>query len=453
MEQEKTHRFGLTIDAVSDGIIAFDHEGRVTTINNKAKILLNIDQIPSSDITFANLLPSSSGMDVLSTCQPIVDRIENIGNEIFVFNHIPIIINDEAGGGVSTFKEASNVIEVESEIRRSLSKGLIAKYNVSDLIYKSDTMKKLIKKVRQFASTKSTVIIMGETGTGKEILAQSIHNLSKRAKMPFVSINCAALSEQLLESELFGYEEGAFTGSKKGGKPGLFETAHNGTVFLDEIGATSQRVQRHLLRVLQEREVMRIGGDRIVPVNVRIISASNRALMEEVSQGRFREDLFFRLNVLSIHIPALRERPEDLPYLIERFMQILSQEYGRAPFEVPDNCVRKLKEYEWPGNVRQLKNFVERLFLICETKFNQNVFDELYLELINYSPKRLDNHDDLKFSYQKNRLTEKDRKKEYETIKNALEASGFNKTKAAKLLGISRTTLWTRLKENHHQFG
>jgi len=164
-------------------------------------------------------------------------------------------------------------------------------------------MKKMIERVKQFALTSSTITIVGETGTGKEILAQSIHNLSQRAKQAFVSINCAALSEQLLESELFGYEEGAFTGSRKGGKPGLFETAHKGTIFLDEIGATSHNVQRHLLRVLQEREVMRIGADRIIPVNVRVIAASNQELVEEVNKGNFREDLFFRLNVLNINIP------------------------------------------------------------------------------------------------------------------------------------------------------
>jgi transcriptional regulator with PAS, ATPase and Fis domain len=386
-------------------------------------------------------------MNVISTQLPIADKIERIGNELFVFNHIPIVINNEAVGGVTTFKDASNVMEVENEIRRSLSKGLIAKYNLSDLIYKSDSMKKMIERVKQFASTGSTILIVGETGTGKEILAQSIHNLSQRKKQAFVSINCAALSEQLLESELFGYEEGAFTGSKKGGKPGLFETAHKGTIFLDEIGATSNNVQRHLLRVLQEREVMRIGADRIIPVNVRVIAASNQELIEEVNKGSFREDLFFRLNVLNINIPPLRNRLEDLPYLVENFLKILSIEHKKDPFQIPKRCITKLQEYSWPGNIRQLKNFVERLFLICDTGCSMNVFDELIFELIKYRPKKFSTNMQSQTDSLKDQLKADTVQNEYETIKRALEASDFSKTKAAKLLGISRTTLWKKLKQ------
>jgi transcriptional regulator with PAS, ATPase and Fis domain len=307
-------------------------------------------------------------------------------------------------------------------------------------------MKKMIERVKRFASTGSTITIVGETGTGKEILAQSIHNLSPRTKQAFVSINCAALSEQLLESELFGYEEGAFTGSRKGGKPGLFETAHKGTIFLDEIGATSQNVQRHLLRVLQEREVMRIGADRIIPVNVRVIAASNQELVEEVNKGRFREDLFFRLNVLSINIPPLRNRLEDLPYLVKKFLIILSLEYKKEPFQIPDRCIKKLQEYFWPGNVRQLKNFIERLFLICDSGFNMNVFDELFIELIEYRPKKFSANIQSQTDSLKDQLKANTAQNEYETIKRALEVSNFSKTKAAKLLGISRTTLWKKLK-------
>jgi transcriptional regulator with PAS, ATPase and Fis domain len=447
IEQEKSHRFSLIIDRVSDGVIAYDREGNITTINEKAHALLKVDQKTATDKSVNDLLHGSTGINVLSTQRPIADKIERIGSELFVFNHIPIVINNEAVGGVTTFKDASNVMEVENEIRRSLSKGLIAKYNLSDLIYKSDGMKKMIERVKQFASTGSTILIVGETGTGKEILAQSIHNLSQRAKQAFVSINCAALSEQLLESELFGYEEGAFTGSKKGGKPGLFETAHKGTIFLDEIGATSHNVQRHLLRVLQEREVMRIGADRIIPVNVRVIAASNQELVEEVNKGSFREDLFFRLNVLNINIPPLRNRLEDLPYLIERFLKILSIEHKKDPFPIPKRCITKLQEYSWPGNIRQLKNFVERLFLICDTGCSMNVFDELIFELIEYRPKKNSATKQSPTDSLKDQLKADNAQNEYETIKRALEVSNFSKTKAAKLLGISRTTLWKKLKQ------
>lgn len=451
IEREKSHRFGLIIDGVSDGVIAYDREGTITTFNDRAYSLLKIDQKSSVDKSFDDLLPQSRGMNVISTQLPIRDKIERIGNELFVFNHIPIVINNEAVGGVTTFKEASAVMKVENEIRRSISKGLVAKYNVSDLIYKSDAMKKIVKRLKRFALTNSTLTIVGETGTGKEILAQSIHNLSQRSKQAFVSINCAALTEQLLQSELFGYEEGAFTGSKKGGKPGLFETAHKGTIFLDEIGTTSQNVQRHLLRVLQEREVMRIGADRIIPVDVRVIAASNKELVEEVNKGSFREDLFFRLNVLSINIPPLRNRLEDIPYLVERFLKILSLEYKKESFQIPDRCIKKLQGYFWPGNVRQLKNFMERLFLICDSGFNMNVFDELFIELIEYRPREFMPAIRSKPASLKDQLRTNNSQNEYETIKKALEASGFCKAKAAKLLGISRTTLWKKLKQINSQ--
>jgi len=447
IEQEKSHRFSLIIDGVSDGVIAYDREGNITTINKKAHALLKVDQKAAADKSVDDLLPRSTGMNVISTQLPIADKIERIGSELYVFNHIPIIINGEAVGGVTTFKDASNVMAVESEIRRSLSKGLIAKYNLSDLIYKSDGMKKMVARIKKFSSTGSTITIVGETGTGKEILAQSIHNLSQRAKQAFVSINCAALSEQLLESELFGYEEGAFTGSRKGGKPGLFETAHKGTIFLDEIGATSHNVQRHLLRVLQEREVMRIGADRIIPVNVRVIAASNQELVEEVNKGSFREDLFFRLNVLNIKIPPLRNRLEDLPFLVEKFLKILSIEHNKEPFQIPKRCITKLQEYSWPGNIRQLKNFVERLFLICDKGCSMNVFDELIVELMEYRPKKFSASKPSQTDSLKDRLKADTAQNEYETIKRALEVSNFSKTKAAKLLGISRTTLWKKLKQ------
>jgi transcriptional regulator with PAS, ATPase and Fis domain len=420
IEREKSHRFGLIIEGVSDGVIAYDREGTITTINDKAQALLKLDQSASVDKPFDDLLPQSTGMDVISTQQPIRDKIERIGNELFVFNHIPIVIDNEAVGGVTTFKDASAVMEVENEIRRSISKGLIAKYNVSDLIYKSEAMQKIVKRAQRFAVTHSTITIVGETGTGKEILSQSIHNLSPRSKQAFVSINCAALSEQLLESELFGYEEGAFTGSKKGGKPGLFETAHNGTIFLDEIGTTSQNVQRHLLRVLQEKEVMRIGAERIIPVDVRVIAASNKELVEEANKGSFREDLFFRLNVLSIHIPPLRNRLEDLPYLVVRFLKILSLEYKKEPCQIPDRCIKKLQEYYWPGNVRQLKNFVERLFLICDTGFTMNVFDELFMELAEYRPKEVMTGTNTRATSLRDQVRNSNSRYEYETIKKAL---------------------------------
>ena len=201
---------------------------------------------------------------------------------------------------------------------------------------------------------------------------------------PFVSVNCAALPEQLLESELFGYEEGAFTGSKKGGKPGRFEIAHRGTIFLDEIDTAPWAVQIRLLRILQEREVMRVGGNRKIPIDVRVIAAAGKDLAAAVGKDQFREDLFFRLNVLRIRIPALRDRPEDIPLLFDRFIPIIARNHRMPAIDLPKPYIRRLMAYEWPGNVRQLKNFSEQLVLNCHLRYDRNVLNELYRELVAY---------------------------------------------------------------------
>lgn len=447
-EQEKSHRYSLIIDGVSDGVIAYDRKGKITLINDTASKLLNVDHQAEMNRSFLDVLPTSIGAHVLSSGVPIEDRIERIGADLFVFNHIPIIINKETVGGVTTFKDASNVIAIEGQIRRSLSKGLIAKYDLSNMIWESPEMKELVKRMKRFSSTDSTLLVVGETGTGKELLAQSMHNLSNRSKFPFVSINCAALPEELLQSELFGYEEGAFTGSKKGGKPGMFELAHNGTIFLDEINATSQNVQRHLLRVLQEKEVMRIGADRITPINVRIIAASNTELVEEVKKGTFREDLFFRLNVLNLRIPPLRERLYDLPLLVDKFLIDLTSRYKRKPLIIPKTNMQKLKSYYWPGNVRQLQNFLERLILILDDDFESAVFDELYDELFDYQVGVRQAKDEGAPHYDfLAARPNKTYRSEQEAIQQVLESTGYHKSKAAEILGISRTTLWKKMKK------
>jgi propionate catabolism operon transcriptional regulator len=337
-------------------------------------------------------------------------------------------------------------MQAESQVRRTMSKRLTAKYTVDDFVHQNWQTKRVIEQAKRFALTDSTVLISGGTGTGKEILAHAIHNLSRRRRGPFVSINCAALPEQLLESELFGYEEGAFTGSKRGGKPGLFELAHNGSIFLDEIGGTPLSLQTRLLRVLQEREVMRIGGDRLIPVNLRVISAANQDLSREVAQGRFREDLFFRLNVLKLAIPPLKERTDDLPMLLRALIKRAARRHRMPPVDIPGPCLDQLCCLPWPGNVRQLSNFAERLIVLCGGEFQQAVFDELCTELVEYSlcqkpePKQPGGQPLPQY------LAAKQRGEEARMIQRALEETAFNKARAAKRLGISRTTLWRKMK-------
>ena len=445
--QEQTERYRCIINSISEGIVSVDQNGLITTINKIAKDFFRVSNRDINGNHITNYIPKAKIMEVMQTQKPVINKVEKINNHSFVASHIPILVGTETAGGVSIFKDIFKVMKDENEVRRSFAKGLIAKYSLKDIVYHSLSMNDVINKIKMYAPTRATILITGETGTGKELAAHSIHNLSRMKNGPFVSINCAALPDQLLESELFGYEEGAFTGSKKGGKPGLFEIAHKGTIFLDEIVATSQNVQTRLLRVLQEREVMRIGGDRLIPIDVQVIATANKDLGKEVQSGNFREDLFFRLNVLQIHIPALREKIEDIPLLADKFIQIASYNYGLKPFIIPKYYINKMIEYSWPGNVRQLRNFIERLVLLSGSCFNPKVFNEIYLELTAYSPnikkpERKGTTTSVKEQFHLNK-----KENDLSIIRNALEEAHFSKSKAAKLLGISRTTLWRKLKE------
>ena len=357
-QKRLAQRYQTIMNATSDGIIANDAAGNITTINQRAERLLNIKGKAVLGDPIAQYIPQSAVNRVMQTKRAEHHKVESIGNQVFIFNHIPVMLDEEAIGVVTSFQETSHVMRAENSLRRSLAKGFVAKYVIGDLIYRDPSMGKVVQLCREFARAGSSLLISGETGTGKEIVAQSIHNLSRRRPLPFVSVHCGALPEQLLESELFGYEEGAFTGSKKGGKPGLFELAHQGTIFLDEIDSTSPNVQMRLLRVLQEKEVLRVGGDHTIPIDVRIIAAAGKDLWTAVQEGDFRKDLFFRLNVLRITVPPLRARKEDIPELLSHFLNYFAQKYNLDPIALPDAYVQKLTSYAWPGNVRQLRHLL-----------------------------------------------------------------------------------------------
>jgi propionate catabolism operon transcriptional regulator len=443
-EQAKTQRYRSIIDSTSEGIIAVDQDGLITTINKSAREALRVNNVDPIGKPLKQYVPRAQILKVLQTRKPLFNRLEKIKKDLFVSNHLPIMVGSEVIGGVVTFKDITNVMKAENEVRRSFAKGLVAKYSIDDFIHGSPIMEEVIRKAEKFAASDSTLLLSGETGTGKEIFAHSIHNLSPRKKGPFVSTNCAALPDQLLESELFGYEEGAFTGSRKGGKLGLFEIAHKGTMFLDEIGATSHSVQTRLLRVLQEKEVMRVGGDSLIPVDVRVIAATNRDLSEAVHNGSMRDDLFFRLSVLHIQIPPLRDRIEDIPLLVNVLMQRTSKKCDVPLFHIPEAAMMRLKEYSWPGNVRQLENFVERLILLSQDGFDTGIFRELYRELMKDPSAKAPRGDAAFPSLHDAQRSRGER--ETAIIRKALEEAQFSKTKAAKKLGISRTTLWRKLK-------
>ncbi len=446
-QRAASQRLQTIMDTASDGIVAVDLMGRITTINRTAERMLNISPDSAIGKSILHFLPESSLNRVLLTKRPIRDKVENVKGEMLVFSHTPVMLGNEMIGVVSSFKEVSHVMRAENTVRRTLAKGFVARYVIDDLIHQHPSMMQVADLSRNVAKTDSCVLITGETGTGKEIIAQSIHNLSRRKAKPFVSLHCAALPEQLLESELFGHEEGAFTGSKKGGKLGLFELAHQGTIFLDEIDSTPLAVQLRLLRVLQEKEVMRIGAEQTIPIDVRVIAASGQDLWKAVQDGCFRKDLFFRLNVLRVSIPPLQTRKEDIPKLLHHFMGHYSRKYSISLPALPQSYVDKLMDYSWPGNVRQLKHFCEQLLLNCSFRYGTDGFDALLDELtrIEETEERPRKESAMNQPFAAP-LNPSRPDTDADSIARALEQARFNKTKAAAILGIGRTTLWRKIK-------
>ncbi|MFN3505763.1 MAG: sigma 54-interacting transcriptional regulator [Caldimicrobium sp.] len=326
----------------------------------------------------------------------------------------------------------------EKSKREELEYELKDKYRFQNIIYVSSSMKEVIKTALKIASTKATVLLRGESGTGKELLAKAIHFASNRSDKPFIAINCAAIPESLLEAELFGFEKGAFTGAYTS-KKGKFELADGGTLFLDEIGDLPLSLQAKLLRVLQEQSFERLGGTKTIKVDVRIISATNKNLEELVEKGLFREDLYWRLNVVPIYIPPLRERREDIPVLIEHFLKKFNQLYGKQVAITPE-VLEKFLNYSYPGNVRELENLIERLVLLSEEDFIKN-FPPLVETNTTFRASILPKSDLSKSLPAEIEAIEK------EKILTALKECNFNQSKAAKVLGLTRRQLNYRLKK------
>ncbi len=312
---------------------------------------------------------------------------------------------------------------------------------MQEIIGKSPAIQRVFQLIEKVAPTESTVLILGESGTGKELVARAIHAKSRRREGPFIPVNCGAIPEELLESELFGYERGAFTGANRS-KPGRFELAHGGTIFLDEIAEMSPKLQVKLLRILQERTVERLGSERAIPVDIRIIAATNRDLEQEVAEGRFREDLYFRLNVIPIKLPPLRERKEDIPLLVEYFLARFCEREEVPLKRFSEKALKRLVDYHWPGNVRELENLIERLVILTEGDLIEE--DDLPDHIRASHPST--NPILKEFPAEGFSLPQALREFEKSLILRALEASGGVKSRAAKLLGIKRTTLIEKMK-------
>jgi len=314
-----------------------------------------------------------------------------------------------------------------------LKKRLTKTYTLNDIVSKNPRMQEIFQLIRDVANLRSTVLIQGESGTGKELIARAIHSSSDRANMPFVGVSCAALAETLLESELFGYEKGAFTGATTQ-KKGKFEQAHGGTLFLDEIGDISPKLQMDLLRVLQERSFYRVGGSEEIRVDVRVIAATNVNLQEAVRNGRFRDDLYYRLNVINIRIPPLRERLEDIPLLARHFIERLSVEIGKDVEDISENALQLLLSHDWPGNVRELENCIERAMVTCRSRILTRA-DFAFLA----------KEDEGRDPWFVPAITLQELEKQ--AIESAIKRSRGNIKEAAAQLGIERSTLYDKIKK------
>jgi DNA-binding NtrC family response regulator len=319
-------------------------------------------------------------------------------------------------------------------LRKKLSK----KYEFQDIISKNPRMHQIFELIRQIANLRSTVLIQGESGTGKEMIARAIHHSGDRGSGPFVPVSCAALAETLLESELFGHERGAFTGAVSR-KKGKFELAEGGTIFLDEIGDISPKLQLDLLRVLQDHRFFRVGGTEEIHVDVRVIAATKRDLQEAVRAEQFRDDLYYRLNVINIHIPPLRERREDIPLLVRHFIETVSLESGKEVSDITEGALRLLMDHGWPGNVRELENAVERAIVTCKKRIlSEEDFDFLTLESPPRTSWKVPTHLPL-------------HEVERQVIEATLREKGGNVTEAAEVLGIDRSTIYDRIKRHDIQ--
>lgn len=440
-EKEKAIRLKTAYESLKEAIIVVDEENRIVLINSVAGTLFK-GKYKTGDIVREDVISLECGRQCRLGKESQI-YLKQFGKAVYAVAHFPVLREGRFIGIVSRMEDITRTQELEQKIRKEMHlKGFVARYHFEDIITGDSGMKRVIERARLYAKTGSNVLIQGESGTGKELLAQSIHNASPRAEGPFVAVNCAAIPENLLESELFGYEPGAFTGAKKEGKAGLFELAHRGTLFLDEIGEISKSVQTRLLRVLQEKEIMRVGGNKIIPVDVRIISATNQDLNGLIKRGEFREDLYYRLNVLSVAVPSLRQRLGDVEVLAEHFLERYSGDPDQLKMILP-----MLEEYHWPGNIRELENTMERYGSLMNILQQENLEREELEEVLGLKMKeRPGNVIELKIPFGKD-WNETIRYTEYQIASRYLKEFDNNQELASKALGIGRTTFWRKLKE------
>ncbi|MDR1520405.1 MAG: sigma 54-interacting transcriptional regulator [Planctomycetota bacterium] len=440
-EREKAEQFRTVLNHAYEGVIATDVDGRVTVFNAAAADILQTPAATGKPLE--EVVPGGRLNAALRGHGDFKDRLVQYNSELLSVSKASVMLGGDFSGHIITLQRSSAIQRAESLIRKKLyAKGHVAKYALADVIGDSPAIRATLVEAERFAKVSSNILIVGETGTGKELFAQGIHNASPRKDAPFVAVNCAALAKNLLESELFGYAEGAFTGALKGGKPGMFEIAHTGTIFLDEISEIPLDLQGRLLRVIQERQIMRVGGDSVAPVDVRIVCATNKPLSAEVRRNRFRRDLYYRLNVLTLAIPNLNRRGADVLRLAEFFLEENGRRFFHPPPSLADEARDLLLRHRWEGNIRELRNVCECLAVLDD----DGVIGADDAERALSRDLSADGGDGGSEDERGAGNAEDGRDLERERLARALRASQGNRKRAAASLGISTTTLWRRRK-------
>ena len=441
LEKQRNNGFSSIMNSSFQGILATDSNGIIAYANSQCYTLLQKRNESLLGHHVREFFPDLPVESVLLEGKKILQEIQNGPSQQFVVNCVPVEGRYLNYVCVLTFDQIKSIQATEEKIRKKLHHaGFVAKYKFSNIIHRCAAMQQAISSATSYSYSNSNVLILGETGTGKELFAQSIHNSSPRRNSPFVAINCSALPEDLLESELFGYVEGAFTGAAKGGKKGFFELAHTGTVFLDEVGDISPKLQSRLLRVLQEKEIIRIGDNSIIPVDVRIIAATNKNLKQAALNGEFRMDLLYRLDVLELHLPPLRQRGEDIPLLLNFFIQLERERTGARLERISSDALLTLQKYDWPGNIREMRNLCERLCIFCQ-------HETANLDDINLALPGLNQVVQLPTPPGKETYPPAEIYNERIEIQNALYKFRNKRSKAAEYLNMHPSTLWRKMKK------
>ena len=435
VDEKERYRINLEaiFESVNEGIISVDRDLKIISLNEGAKKICGYsDKFIGK--TFTSIICGSDERECIKAVKQTINEKKSIElyrmecsnkhnpSMVITVNITPLIIQKKFRGAIMVVRDETNLIEMEESF--------LERKNFHNIMGKSVGMQKIYSLLEKLAEVPTTVLITGESGTGKELIAEALHYKSPRKNNHLVKVNCSALPENLLESELFGHIKGSFTGAVRD-KTGKFQKAHKGTIFLDEIGDISPALQLRLLRVLQQKEFEPVGGTKPVKVDVRVLAATNKDLLKAIEEGVFRKDLYYRLNVIEIKVPPLRERREDIPLLTDYFVKKLNKNLNRNIKGVSKNVLNLFMEYPWPGNIRELEHSIEHGVVLCEQHII--TFDNLPSNLKDFSPKKTS-----KISKKEN---------EAEVIKELLEKTGWNKTETARIMGVNRLTIYRKIKK------